>query len=86
MRRRSFGAMAFAGMALVAAGAPDATSEAIEKLLAAGALVRPVAQGSAELAVDFAIQGQKAGDGELAPLKALPKVVERSGQRGVDPG
>jgi hypothetical protein len=54
----------------------DATAEAIAKLKAVGALVLPVAQGSDELTVNFAVQGQKAGDAELAPLKSLTKVVE----------
>ena len=54
----------------------DAAAQAIAKLKAAGALVLPVAQGSDELTVNFAVQGQKAGDAEIAPLKEAGKVVD----------
>ncbi len=54
----------------------DAAAKAIEKLKAAGAIVLPLAQGSDELSVNFAVQGAKAGDAEIAALKEVPKVVE----------
>ena len=73
----------------IGAAADDAARDAaIAKLKQAGAIVQPVAKESDELTVNLAIQPDKIGDTELAPLADLAKVVELdlSGTKVTDAG